>query len=253
MDEQAFPILSERLQLAAAALPYPPTPNLAAPSGRRQPRPVARLRWALAALAVAAATLLAVPNVRARVLEFLQVGAVRIDLPLLSSSEKSEHIARKHKARRPEAIIASVLELDGETSLQAARQSVNFPVNLPSYPQTLGEPDKVFLQQTELGDFVVMAWLDADGELQLVEYVIGVGVRLTKGEPEVVEVTELNGQLAIWTNSEYLLAVDGYHQPLRFVNNPALIWVDGDVTYRLEAPLNLEAMLRIARSIPRVH
>jgi hypothetical protein len=243
--------LSNRLELAGASLRFPPAPDLAA-AWTHPPRTAPQLRWALAALLVAMVSLLAVPSVRARVLEFLQVGAVRVVLPELSASQKVEHTARKYKLSRPELIIGSVLELDGETTLETARGEVAFPIGLPSYPFGLGEPDKVYVQHTDLGDFVVLAWLDSAGKVELVQYVIGSGVRLNKGEPEVVEVTELNGQLAIWTNSEYLLSIDGYQQPLRFVNNPALIWLDEGVTYRLEGPFDLETMLRIAGSIPRV-
>lgn len=252
MDEQVISKLGSRLELAGAALPFPPAPDLAAAWTRPQPRPAPQLRWALAALLVAAASLLAVPAVRARVLEFLQVGAVRVLLPEQPAGDKVEHTARKHKLSRTEPIIGSVLELDGETTLEAARDQVTFTIGLPSYPSGLGEPDRVYLQRTDLGDFVVLAWLDSADKVELVQYVVGSGVRLNKGEPEVVEVTELNGQLAIWTNSEYLLSVDGYQQPLRFVNNPALIWLDEGVTYRLEGPFDLATMLRIAGSIPPV-
>lgn len=250
VNEQAFSRLSQRLELAAMALPYPPTPDLAAQVRPQKARPSLRLRWALAAALVLAASLLAVPSVRARVLEFLQVGAVGIRMPVDGQAEWANTTAQKQKQGR-RGFAGSVLELDGETSLAAAREALPFPIHLPEYPAGLGEPDKVYVQQTEVGSFVVLAWLDGDGAVRLVQYVIGSGVNLSKDSPQVVRMTEVHGNLAVWTNDRYPLHVEGEPQLLRFVDNPALIWMESGLTYRLEGAFTLEQMTRIAESIPR--
>ena len=80
--------LELRLQQAAPAFPYPPTPDIAGNVRRQLERLPARpahraaLRpaWLLALFLLAAAALFAIPGVRAAVLEFIQVGVVRIFL-----------------------------------------------------------------------------------------------------------------------------------------------------------------------------
>jgi hypothetical protein len=207
-----------------------------------------RLGWAFAALLAVAASLLAVPAVRARVLEFLQVGAVRILLPQ-EPAANGRLLPRKHKPYHEREIIISVLDLDGETTLEEARAAVTFPIDLPTYPVDLGEPDRVFLQHMDTGDFVVLAWLDEAGEPRLVQYVVGPGVYLLKGTPQIVRETLVNGQLGLLARGQYLLQIEGYHQPVQFVQGPALIWSVGPLTYRLEAELSEEELVRIAESI----
>jgi hypothetical protein len=247
MDANTFAQLENRLQLAGKALSYPPTPDLAKTPARLRSFPGLRVSWAVAAILVALTSLLAVPSVRARVIEFLQVGAVRI-LRSQQPTIEGDLLPRKQKLHGHD-VLNSVLELDGETTLDDARAQVGFPIDLPSYPANLGEPDRVFLQHMDTGDFVVLAWLDTDNQLRLVEYVVGPGVYLLKGTPDIVKETEVNGQLAFWTGGEYLLQINGYHQPVQFVAGPALIWASGPLTYRLEAPLSEQEMVRIAESI----
>lgn len=248
MEAKDFAQLENRLQMLASALPYPPTPDLARTfSSARRSRPALRLGWAFAAVLAVLASLLAVPSVRARVLEFLQVGGVRIVLPDLPTQNGA--FAPKQKGSPRSEFVASVLDLDGETTLTDARQQVTFPIDLPSYPQDLGDPDRVFLQHMDTGDFVVLAWLDEDGEPRLIEYVLGPGVHLLKGSPDVIGETTVNGNYAVWTTGEYLLQIEGYHQPVQFVPGPVLIWAVGPLTYRLEAPLSMEELVRIAESV----
>lgn len=248
MDDQTFTNLENHLGSVAAALPYPSTPDLSSGFLLSRRAPVLRLGWAFGILLALLASSLAVPSVRARVLEFLQVGAVRILIPQ-GEDQSGSTIGRKHKEHREEEIIVSILDLDGEISLQEARDAVSFAIDIPTYPEDLGEPDRVFLQHMDTGDFVVLAWLDGDGEPELVEYVIGPGVYLLKGTPEIVEETVVNGVLGVWARGQYLLQIEGYHLPVQFVHGPALIWAVGDLTYRLEGSLSEDEMVRIAESI----
>ncbi len=254
MDDKDFTQLSGRLQLSARALPYPPTPDLAAAFLRGPlPRRTPRLAWALAALLVALISLLAVPEVRARVLEFLQIGAVRIIFPQPTETESSGAIFPAEKTATPTLfpyeVLSSLLDLEGETTLAAVRFAVDFPIALPSYPSDLGDPDKVYLQTTEGGKFVVLAWLDEQERVELVLYVVEPGVSITKGPPDVVEMAEVNGSPAVYAIGDYLVVINGSHQPVRFVHGAALIWEENGLTYRLEAPLPLDEMIRIAESI----
>lgn len=254
MNDKDLTQLSGRLQLAARALPYPPTPDLAAMFVRGAlPRRTPRLAWALAALLVALVSLLAVPEVRARVLEFLQIGAVRIIFPLPTETQSSSAVFPAERTATPTLypyeVLSSVLDLDGETDLASARASTNFPIALPKYPPDLGAPDKVYLQETPQGKFVVLAWLDASESAELVMYIVGPGVSITKGPPDFVETAEVNGHNAIYVVGDYLVTINGSMLPVRFIHGPALIWEENGLTYRLEASLPLEEMIRVAESI----
>ncbi|NTU85622.1 MAG: hypothetical protein HGA45_40855, partial [Chloroflexales bacterium] len=84
-DESPNDPLDERLRAAAAAFPYPPTPDLAAALAGRTVARRARgpSRWRLAAglgLAALLVALLAVPEVRGAAMRLLQVGVVRVRL-----------------------------------------------------------------------------------------------------------------------------------------------------------------------------
>lgn len=253
MNEQQMSQFGAQLRVQAQGLDYPPTPDLASAFLRKvaQQRPARRFAWALVATLVVLASLLAVPDVRARILEFLQIGAVRIFLP-----QETDQLAPSAAAtqtmtptRLPEGLIDSELDLDGETSLEAARAAVDFPINLPQYPEGIENPDRVFLQGAQGGQFVVLVWLDDEQQIEIVLYVIGEGIELSKGPPEVIEVVEVDGALAIWTTGEYILTIEGYQQPMKFVRGPVLIWAKDGITYRLEIDLPLEQMVLIAESI----
>lgn len=249
------------LRSEAAAFRYPPAPDLSkhayaysSPSNATKRRAAA-----LALVVVIFASLLAVPSVRARLAEFLQIGAVRIlrGEPTATPTDPPQSQQDAFAQRPPTAtslpfyVVTSVLELDGETSLQAAREALSFPVPLPTYPPTLGEPHLVFLQDSGVGQFVILVWLDeADRhQAQLVLYVIPEGIQLTKSGPDVVEVAEVNGEFAVLTLGTHLLSVEGFHQPSKLVQGPTLIWVQEGITYRLEADLPAEEMIRIAESL----
>src|SRR3990172_5034110 len=117
------------LAAVAAGFPYPATPNLA-PAVRRalgpaasRPAPRRGLAWAgLAAAGMLIAALLAVPGVRAGLLEFLQIGAVRIQLgptatptasPTAAPSPSGTPPAPTATARPTPTLLASVLDLAG--------------------------------------------------------------------------------------------------------------------------------------------
>jgi hypothetical protein len=250
MNNKAIAHLESRLTAAAGSMVYPLTPDLAVRflrrKTRRQRRP--QLAWAIAILFVALVSLLAVPEVRARLAEFLQIGAVRILLPQPTETARAG-AATRTPTRVPAEIITSVLELDGEMTLESARASVDFPINLPTYPGDLGEPDHVFVQTLPDGSYVVLAWEDDFGEVELALYVIGEGVRLEKGIPGIIEAVEVGDVLGIVSSGEYLLSVDGFQQPVKLVRGPVLIWVKEGITYRLEAELDVKELIQIAESI----
>ncbi|MCB0241206.1 MAG: hypothetical protein KDH08_21825, partial [Anaerolineae bacterium] len=87
MKDNSMISLESLLEQAASGFPYPPTPDLTPAVMKQVQSPAAsppvtprRLALVAAALLVVLAGLMAVPQVRAAVLEVLHIGAVRIFL-----------------------------------------------------------------------------------------------------------------------------------------------------------------------------
>jgi hypothetical protein len=267
-----------QMAAVARALPYPATPNLAAavlaPSGARPavgsarraatPRRVARpaLGWALAAVLVAA-SLLAVPAVRASLVTVFRLGVVRVILgPTATPTATPRPAPTATGTPRPPTAtppptptaLTSVLDLDGQTTLADAIARVRLPIRLPTYPADLGEPDLVFVQDLE-GQAVVFVWLAPDDpsrvrlslhlltSSQLVEKQI-------KNNPAGFEFTRVNGHEAFWTTGPYYIVNRrGDYAEMRLITGHVLIWYEDEVTYRLETNGPLEEAIRIAESL----
>jgi hypothetical protein len=271
--------LEMQLQAASQALRYPPTPDIARAVTRRLEAhpgrsPTLRLAWVLAIALIVLASLLAVPTVRAQILEFLQIGVIRIflvestptptSLPPTSTTVQSAvgipTLPRPKPTTSPTSSprpiltpVASVTDLAGETTLEAALQQADFPVMLPAYPPDLGAPDRVFLQDLS-GQVLVLVWLDpADPDnvrLSLHQYVGRDNLTGLKYNPPVVRSTFVNGQQAVWATGPYFLELrNGQSQMVRLIEGHVLIWADDGVTYRIETDMSLEEAIRIAESL----
>lgn len=262
-----------RLRAAARAFPYPPTPDIAgAVRGRlgaeatRPARLRPRLAWAMVAVLLILGGLMAVPQVRAAVVEFLQIGAIRIFLteptptvtpipptatPLSPTPTGLLPTATPRPTPTP---LSSVLELAGETTLAEAQAQVDFPIRLPTHPPDLGPPDRVFLQDLG-GQVVVLAWLDPDQPdgVRLSLHQLGPGTFGQKLQPPVIQETTVHGQPALWTEGPYLLQFQRGGQVVYegqlLVTGYVLVWVEDDITYRLETDLSLEEAVQIAESL----
>jgi hypothetical protein len=205
--------------------------------------------------------LLAVPQVRAALVEYLQIGAVRIFLieptltptptPAPASSEERPVIVTLQPTPTP---LASLLDLAGETTLAKAEERAGFAVRLPTYPANLGLPERVFLQDMH-GSVVVLVWLDPTqpGRVRLSLHELGPGTFAQKGEPSVIQETNINGQRALWTTGPYILQIRRGSQIeydlRRLVEGHVLLWGEGETTYRLETDLPLEEAVKVAESL----
>ena len=266
-----------RLTAVARALPYPPTPRLAA----RIPRRAApnRLVYAVALVVVLLLTLLAVPSTRAGLLQFIQIGVVRLQLGPTATPTPTATVpatatpaaaTRTPVTTRPSAIpvtrtprpsatpLTSVLDLAGATTLAEARAAVNFAIPLPAYPADLGAPTDVFVQDLE-GQAVILVWRDpADpthvrltlhllSAPSMVEKLI---FSVYKEDPPNVIFTDVGGHTAVWTTGPYVLHTQtGLLHEYRLIEGHVLIWNDGRLTYRLETDLALDEAQRIAASL----
>ena len=234
MSELTTQKFEARLRQSAAEFAYPPTPDLAASLARRARRVVPRpLVWAALLIVIAVLSLLTVPAARARLAEFLQIGGLQI-----APAESLENPTA--------AVPSSLLFLDGATTLAAAREALDYPVE---YPTALGRPDKVYLLDTGSAEFPILIWLE-ESEVQAALYVLGPDIFLTKLAPEPIRVVTVNGQPGALVAGDRLIT-DRFGLPVIFVEAPALIWESAaGITYRLEADLSLDELLHIAESIP---
>ena len=257
MDEFPLKQVEARLRETAAEFQYPPLPDISgkvlthlkpvpAPSRFSQPR----VAWALIVLFAVVVGLLSVPPVRAQILEFIQVGIVRI---FLEEPDETPALTQLPDRPTPDAsLIPSLRAIAGETDLQSARERVSFPISLPGYPAELGEPDLVFLQDMN-GSLVVLVWMEPTdpNEVKLSLHLIGPGsYAVNKSNPRTVEMSKVNGQTAVWAEGPYILFMkNGAMESYRLIDGHVLIWEEGELTYRLETDLPLDEAVRIAESL----
>jgi hypothetical protein len=265
MNERDLEQFESHIQSIARAHPYPPTPDIAAAVAQRlEGKPALKLaprrRWALAVavmLILLLSVSLAVPPVRAQILEFLQIGGIRIFLrqPTPTSTPTSQVGTLSEITPTPLPTLQtypSIEHLSGETTLDAAQEAVDFPIPLPSYPPDLGPPDRVFLQDLE-SPSVLLVWMDPvePGQIRLDLLILGSGAFAGKSRPPIIEHTQVNGRPAVWTSGPHFLNLGGrtYKNVPLVVDGNVLIWEQGAITYRLETDLSMQESVRIAESL----
>jgi hypothetical protein len=230
--------LEQQVHRLAQQFHYPPTP-LIGTAVRQNMRPDQRsyrLGWTLAAifaLVFLAAVLFASP-VRARIVEWLRVGAVRVFLndPVLTPDP---------------TVPAANIELEGETTLLAAQENIHFNLMIP--PQ-LGEPDRVYYQEIDRARLVIMLWQDLEqGDLALYQIQGPVSI-INKRYVGSIEETVVGSEWAVWVEGPYQLYVEtGTEIDIRAVEGRTLLWQQDGITYRLESHLTLEEARELAGSL----
>jgi hypothetical protein len=242
--------LERDLRRLGLELAYPEPPDVAAAIGERlraepAPRrsllgPRRPLAVALAALAAAVVTALAVPPVRGALFDLLGIGGVTI--------ERVEEL--------PAVAPSQDLRLGDRVTLGEARRRVDFPVLVP---RELGEPDAVFhssafpggavslLYGTERSVRALVTQFRGTTEPGLIKktasdrktFVTPVTVRgrfgyFISGEPHFVAYRDADGEIR---EDEFRLARN------------VLLWVEDGVTYRIETGAGRQRALRLARSL----
>jgi hypothetical protein len=273
MSQAPIESWAAQVQDLARAFAYPATPDIASAVEQRlaaRPKPMRlllarqQLVWVALLILAVLVGMLAVPQVRAAVVEFLQLGAIRIflteptptaTLALPTVPAQDTGSTRATTTPRPTPTpLTSRLNLAGETTLSQAEAQAGFSIRRPTYPADLGPPERVFFQELG-GPVVVLVWLAPNNpeKVRLSLHQLGPGTFAQKGQPRLIQETTVKGQPALWTEGPYVLQFLKNNQPIfdlrQLVKGHVLIWVEGEITYRLETDLPLEEAIKIAESL----
>lgn len=272
MNDNNFEYLEQRLYAVGRDFPYPTTPDLSAVVRERlEAHPTRRVfqrtqvAWALAILLVILSLAFAVPPVRAQILEFLQIGGIRIFFEETATPEASEPpeatltidtegktVGATQIATSLAAGLPTVRELVEPTTLEAAQEQAGFDLKIPAYPQNLGLPDQVYSLDLE-GPAVLLLWMEPDAPQQVALSLLqlGPGAFAGKGAPGTIEQVEVNGEQGLWMEGEHILYLHlGNYKNVQIpVEGKILIWTEGSITYRLEGVPSLGESTRIAESL----
>jgi hypothetical protein len=251
----------EKLRILASRMDYPPTPDIAGRvtahlrTSARSRFSYKALAWSLTLILVLFFSLMLIPPVRAAVIEFIQIGVVRI-FPSEPTTQPSTTTTPESQIPVTATSSASDLlpmltQIAGKTTLADAQAKVDYPILLPTYPSNLGKPDYVYLQNMD-GNMVILVWLDPQDPkkvLMSLHFVPSGSWAIKKMEPTAIDETTVKGSRAIWTTGPYPLYINGDIQYKRLITGHALIWGDVDVTYRLETDVDMEEAVKIAESL----
>jgi hypothetical protein len=273
MSELQQELFEKQLSSIAKALDYPRTPNIAdsvmkrlsdrGAGDRGEGRFVSRrLAWSLTVLLILFSSLMLIPPARAAIIEFIQIGIVRIfraePTPVTPPQQEFPSTTAPPTATpvsTSEPLIPILERLAGELTLAEAQQTVDYRILLPSYPPDLGKPDRVFVQDAD-GDMTILIWIDPQHPTQVLMslHMIPPGSwAVDKMDPALVQETTVNGQRAIWAVGPYPIRFsNGNLDYVRLINGHVLIWTDGEVTYRLETELDLDEAIKVAESLEPV-
>lgn len=252
----------KRIQTLAGGLEYPPNPDITGAvmlrlrlQKRRRIFPK-RLAWSLIILLVLVSSIWFIPTVRAAIIEFFQVGTVRIFPQTEETEVQSSSGVELPKTATPgtvSSLNSSLLDtIAGETNLAKAQEAASYPLLLPTHPPMLGLPDHVYMQDAE-GTMVILVWVDPQQpeRAALSLHFIPTGSwAINKMGPTVIQETQVNSQYAIWAEGTYPLFMrNGSMEIVRLIDGHVLIWARGDITYRLETDFSLEEAITIAESL----
>lgn len=258
MNEMEF---ENKLRSLANGMEYPRTPNIAGSVTTRlrtttRPRFNSKaLAWSLTIILVLCSSLMLIPPARAAILEFIQIGVVRIfPQPVAPTIEPNQTAAPLSPTPSPQASnqLPILDRMVGKTTLADAQKKVEFPIVLPEYPADLGEPDYVYVQDAD-GQLVILIWLEPQkpDEIRMSLYIISNGSWVVgKNQPKTIQETRVGKNRAVWTTGPYPVVIsNGNIQFEYLVSGHGLIWGDLNVTYRLETRLSMEETVKIAESL----
>lgn len=273
MNEMQQELFEKQIHSLSRGLDYPRTPDVAGSvmkrlqakgigqkMGKGSPRFISlRLVWSLTIILILFGSLMFIPPVRAAIIEFIQIGVVRIfrsePTPLAPPNQEIPSTAlpvTATPAPTSQPLIPILESLAGEMTLEEAQKAVSYPILVPSYPPDLGQPDRIFVQEAE-GKMTILVWIDPQQPDQVLMslHIIPPGSwAIDKFDPTLVQETIVNGQRAVWAVGPYPLRLRNQDmQYMRLIEGHVLIWTNNDMTYRLETDMSLEKAIKVAESL----
>ncbi len=256
----------DQLRSIVSGMEYPHTPDIAGsvmtrlhPSNR--PRFISRkLTWSLTILLILISSLALIPPVRAAIIEFIQIGVVRIfprsveptpEMIRTATPETMSPLTASPDATLP-SLIPLLENIAGETKLTNAQQIASYPILLPTYPADLGQPNHVYVQDAE-GAMTILVWMDPsrpEGVMLSLHFIPQGSWAINKMGPRIIQETQVNGRYAVWAEGPYPLKMRyGNIDFIRLIDGHVLIWADSDITYRIETDLDMKEAIKIAESL----
>jgi len=267
MTELQQELFEKQLVSIAKGMEYPRTPNIAGTVMKRL-HPSAPLRfvsrrfaWSLTVILILFTSLMLIPPARAAILEFIQIGIVRIfraePTPVAPPQQEFPSTMIPVTATPSSAPLIPILErLAGERSLEIAQHLVDYTILIPSYPPDLGPPDRVFVQDAD-GNMTILIWVDPEDPSQVLMslHLIPPGSwAVDKMEPARIQETTVNSRRAIWAVGPYPVRFsNGNMDFVRLIDGHVLIWTDDEITFRLETELTMEEAVRVAESLEPIN
>ena len=240
-----MPELERALRAVGASLDYPPTPDLTSgvrerlAQGRAPRRAWPRrqvLAGAAAALLVVAGALMAVPQSRSAILDWLGVGGVTI-----------RYVEELPPAERA----TDDLGLGERIDLAEARERTGFDVQLPRV-DGLDEPPRVYYR-ADARQVAFLYGTEERPKLLITQAAVGGAVEKLVGAGTGVERVAIDAATTgVWLSGDQhalFYPSTSEPEPFRLVGN-ALVYERSDgVTVRIEAEVSRDEALRLARSL----
>ncbi|MBI3152300.1 MAG: DUF4367 domain-containing protein [Chloroflexi bacterium] len=260
MNETEF---EKQLLAIAKGMEYPRTPDIAGSvtarlrSSTRLSLRTRPLAWSLTILLILLSSLMLIPPARAAILEFIQIGIVRIfpgpaQAPATATLEPLAPTTATPSSQPSTLLTTFLNQIAGETKLANAQEIAGYPILLPSYPPEMGLPNHVYVQDAN-GPMTILVWVDAQQPERVtlsLHFTPEGSWAIEKFQPAVIQEAEVNGQRAIWAEGPYPLRLsNGNMEFVRLIDGHVLIWEEGGITYRLETDMSLEEAVKIAESL----
>ena len=223
-------------------LDYPETPDLTAAVRQRLAEGRGVRSWrrplvvALAVVAVAVAAVMAVPQARSEILDWLGIGAVNI---------------RYVEGLPGVGLATGDLGVGDKMSLDEARSRVRFPVRVPTL-EGLRDPNVYYAEPLPTGQ-VSFVYGSLEKPQLLITQVAALGaIEKLLHTATRVERVSTDDATGVWIEGErHVLFYPGAEreEPFRLVGNTLVLERNDGVTVRIEADISKEEALRIARSM----
>jgi hypothetical protein len=254
-----MPDLERQLKELGNVLELPAAPDLVdAVRSRigkeREPRLRMRrsLVLAIAALGLALAAAMAVPEARTAILEFLHIRGASVEKVSTLPSSSTGGLTLP-------SVPNAGLNLGAPVSLEEARELLSFEIAQPELPG-LGSADSIYLDETTPGGQVFFLWgTEARPQVLLSEFRGDLNrdlIAKQAGPGTTIEpVSVQGGAPGFWVGGAnhvvYYLDPDGQirEETIRLSRN-ALLWERNDLTLRLEGDFGKDAALELARALP---